>query len=128
VRACLVIASVLRSDGTRRAESGERGAGRGGRIINTTSGTGLFGTVGQADYGAAKAGIVSLTTITATGVGGQAAGASPAPARSQPRRPAGPVLGRRSGAARAARSAWDGSACCAWRSRAPAVAGSMLSV
>ena len=41
------------------------GAGRGGRIINTTSGTGLFGTVGQANYGAAKAGIVSLTTITA---------------------------------------------------------------
>jgi NAD(P)-dependent dehydrogenase (short-subunit alcohol dehydrogenase family) len=36
-----------------------------GRIINTTSGTGLFGTVGQASYGAAKAGIVSLTTITA---------------------------------------------------------------
>jgi NAD(P)-dependent dehydrogenase (short-subunit alcohol dehydrogenase family) len=36
-----------------------------GRIINTTSGTGLFGTVGQANYGAAKAGIVSLTTIAA---------------------------------------------------------------
>ena len=44
------------------AKSGER---LGGRIINTTSGTGLFGTVGQANYGAAKAGIVSLTTITA---------------------------------------------------------------
>jgi NAD(P)-dependent dehydrogenase (short-subunit alcohol dehydrogenase family) len=43
----------------------KRGAGHGGRIINTTSGTGLFGTVGQANYGAAKAGIVSLTTITA---------------------------------------------------------------
>ena len=36
-----------------------------GRVINTTSGTGLFGTVGQSNYGAAKAGIVSLTTITA---------------------------------------------------------------
>ena len=46
-------------------EEAKRGAGRGGRIINTTSGTGLFGTVGQANYGAAKAGIVSLTTITA---------------------------------------------------------------
>jgi NAD(P)-dependent dehydrogenase (short-subunit alcohol dehydrogenase family) len=45
-----------------RAKRGERS---GGRIINTTSGTGLFGTVGQANYGAAKAGIVSLTTITA---------------------------------------------------------------
>jgi NAD(P)-dependent dehydrogenase (short-subunit alcohol dehydrogenase family) len=46
-------------------DEAKRGAGRGGRIINTTSGTGLFGTVGQANYGAAKAGIVSLTTITA---------------------------------------------------------------
>src|SRR5580693_8514993 len=51
-------------------EEAKRGAVRrdgeaGGRIINTTSGTGLFGTVGQANYGAAKAGIVSLTTITA---------------------------------------------------------------
>jgi NAD(P)-dependent dehydrogenase (short-subunit alcohol dehydrogenase family) len=46
-------------------EEAKRGAGRGGRVINTTSGTGLFGTVGQANYGAAKAGIVSLTTITA---------------------------------------------------------------
>jgi len=46
-------------------EEAKRGAGRAGRIINTTSGTGLFGTVGQANYGAAKAGIVSLTAITA---------------------------------------------------------------
>jgi NAD(P)-dependent dehydrogenase (short-subunit alcohol dehydrogenase family) len=46
-------------------EQAKRGTGRGGRIINTTSGTGLFGTAGQANYGAAKAGIVSLTTITA---------------------------------------------------------------
>jgi NAD(P)-dependent dehydrogenase (short-subunit alcohol dehydrogenase family) len=46
-------------------EQAKRGEGRGGRIINTTSGTGLFGTVGQANYGAAKAGIVSLTTIAA---------------------------------------------------------------
>ncbi len=46
-------------------EEAKRGAGRAGRIINTTSGTGLFGTVGQANYGAAKAGVVSLTTITA---------------------------------------------------------------
>lgn len=45
-----------------RQRGGEVG---GGRIINTTSGTGLFGTAGQANYGAAKAGIVSLTTITA---------------------------------------------------------------
>jgi NAD(P)-dependent dehydrogenase (short-subunit alcohol dehydrogenase family) len=36
-----------------------------GRIINTTSGTGLFGNVGQSSYGAAKAAIASLTVITA---------------------------------------------------------------
>jgi NAD(P)-dependent dehydrogenase (short-subunit alcohol dehydrogenase family) len=36
-----------------------------GRIINTTSGTGLFGNVGQASYGAAKAAIANLTVITA---------------------------------------------------------------
>src|SRR5580704_4300231 len=45
--------------------TGKRGGEVGGRIINTTSGTGLFGTVGQANYGAAKAGIISLTTIAA---------------------------------------------------------------
>jgi NAD(P)-dependent dehydrogenase (short-subunit alcohol dehydrogenase family) len=36
-----------------------------GRIVNTTSGSGLFGNVGQTNYGAAKAGIASLTIITA---------------------------------------------------------------
>jgi hypothetical protein len=51
-----------------RAEA-KRGEGRGGRIINTTSGTGLFGTAGQANYGAAKAGIISLTTIAAIAPG-----------------------------------------------------------
>jgi NAD(P)-dependent dehydrogenase (short-subunit alcohol dehydrogenase family) len=45
-----------------RAKAGHRVSGR---IVNTTSGTGLFGNVGQANYGAAKAGIVSLSTITA---------------------------------------------------------------
>jgi NAD(P)-dependent dehydrogenase (short-subunit alcohol dehydrogenase family) len=44
------------------SKRGERVAGR---VLNTTSGTGLFGNVGQANYGAAKAGIVSLTVITA---------------------------------------------------------------
>jgi len=46
-------------------EASKRGERVSGRIINTTSGTGLFGNVGQANYGAAKAGIVGLTTITA---------------------------------------------------------------
>jgi NAD(P)-dependent dehydrogenase (short-subunit alcohol dehydrogenase family) len=46
-------------------EASKRGERVSGRIINTTSGTGLFGNVGQANYGAAKAGIVGLTLITA---------------------------------------------------------------
>jgi len=50
-------------------EASKRGEPVGGRIVNTTSGTGLFGTVGQANYGAAKAGIVALTTITALEMG-----------------------------------------------------------
>jgi NAD(P)-dependent dehydrogenase (short-subunit alcohol dehydrogenase family) len=35
------------------------------RIINTSSPSGIFGNVGQANYGAAKAGIASFTVITA---------------------------------------------------------------
>jgi NAD(P)-dependent dehydrogenase (short-subunit alcohol dehydrogenase family) len=44
------------------AKAGERVTGR---IVNTTSGAGLFGNPGQANYGPAKAAIASLTTITA---------------------------------------------------------------
>jgi NAD(P)-dependent dehydrogenase (short-subunit alcohol dehydrogenase family) len=40
-----------------------------GRVVNTTSGAGLFGNVGQANYGAAKAGIANLTIITAMEMG-----------------------------------------------------------
>ncbi len=36
-----------------------------GRVINTTSGTGLRGNLGQVPYGAAKAGIANLTLIAA---------------------------------------------------------------
>ena len=36
------------------------------RIINTSSPSGIFGNVGQANYGAAKAGIAAFTIITAT--------------------------------------------------------------
>ena len=46
----------------RLAKAGERVSGR---IVNTTSGAGLFGNVGQANYGPAKAAIASLTMITA---------------------------------------------------------------
>jgi NAD(P)-dependent dehydrogenase (short-subunit alcohol dehydrogenase family) len=34
-----------------------------GRIVNTTSGSGLFGNFGQANYGAAKAGLLGLTRV-----------------------------------------------------------------
>ncbi|WP_459617338.1 SDR family NAD(P)-dependent oxidoreductase [Bordetella sp. 2513F-2] len=37
----------------------------GARIINTTSSSGLFGNIGQSNYGAAKAGIAALTIIAA---------------------------------------------------------------
>jgi NAD(P)-dependent dehydrogenase (short-subunit alcohol dehydrogenase family) len=36
-----------------------------GRIINTTSASGLFGNFGQANYGAAKAGVFGLTRVLA---------------------------------------------------------------
>ena len=36
-----------------------------GRIINTTSVSGIYGNIGQTNYGAAKAGIASFTTIAA---------------------------------------------------------------
>ncbi len=39
--------------------------GRGGRIVNTTSLSGLLGNFGQANYGSAKAGIYGLTRVAA---------------------------------------------------------------
>ncbi|WP_377267456.1 SDR family oxidoreductase [Peterkaempfera sp. SMS 1(5)a] len=36
-----------------------------GRLINTSSSSGLFGNVGQANYGAAKAGIANFTVVAA---------------------------------------------------------------
>ena len=36
-----------------------------GRIVNTTSASGLFGNFGQANYGAAKAGLLGLTRVLA---------------------------------------------------------------
>lgn len=39
-----------------------------GRIVNTTSEAALFGSPGQPNYAAAKAGIISLTTSTANGM------------------------------------------------------------
>jgi len=39
------------------------------RVINTASPSGLYGNVGQANYGAAKAGIAALTMVTALEMG-----------------------------------------------------------
>lgn len=39
------------------------------RVVNTTSPSGLYGNVGQCNYGAAKAGIASLTVIAAMELG-----------------------------------------------------------
>jgi NAD(P)-dependent dehydrogenase (short-subunit alcohol dehydrogenase family) len=41
----------------------QTGQPAGGRIVNTSSGAGLLGSVGQAAYSAAKAGIVGLTLV-----------------------------------------------------------------
>ena len=51
-----------------RAES-KAGRTREARIINTSSGAGLQGSVGQGNYGAAKAGIASLTITAAAEFG-----------------------------------------------------------
>ena len=40
-------------------------AGTGGRIVCTASSSGLLGNFGQANYGAAKAGIAAFSTIVA---------------------------------------------------------------
>ena len=51
-------------------QGGDDGTGRVyGRIVNTSSEAGLVGPVGQANYGAAKAGITSLTLTAARALG-----------------------------------------------------------
>ena len=52
-----------------RAKSKEAGGPVFGRIINTSSPSGVFGNVGQTNYGAAKAGIAALTIIAAQELG-----------------------------------------------------------
>ena len=52
-----------------RAQVKERGEKVDARIINTTSGAGLQGSVGQSNYGAAKGGIATLTLIQAAELG-----------------------------------------------------------
>src|SRR6201999_4400206 len=52
-----------------RAKAKDTGSSVYGRIINTSSEAGLTGPVGQANYGAAKAGIISLTLTASRAVG-----------------------------------------------------------
>ena len=59
---------------TRHAAEYWRGAAKAGqavdgRVINTTSPSGLYGSVGQANYGSAKAGIAAFTIIAARELG-----------------------------------------------------------
>lgn len=51
--------------GTQVAARAMRLQGQGGRIVNTTSLSGLLGNFGQANYGAAKAGVYGLTRVAA---------------------------------------------------------------
>ena len=46
-------------------EKGKAGGEAFGRIVNTASPSGIYGNVGQSNYGAAKAGIAAFTVITA---------------------------------------------------------------
>lgn len=46
------------------------GSPRRARVINTSSGAGLFGSIGQGNYAAAKAGIAALTVQAAAELGG----------------------------------------------------------
>jgi NAD(P)-dependent dehydrogenase (short-subunit alcohol dehydrogenase family) len=48
-----------------RAIQKKSGAGVDGRVINTSSSSGLFGNIGQTNYGAAKAGVAAFTIIAA---------------------------------------------------------------
>jgi len=51
--------------GTQVAARAMKVQGQGGRIVNTTSLSGLLGNFGQGNYGAAKAGIYGLTRVAA---------------------------------------------------------------
>ena len=59
----------LRHAGAYWRERSKAGDDVRGRVINTSSPSGVFGNVGQANYGAAKAGIAGLTLIAAQELG-----------------------------------------------------------
>jgi NAD(P)-dependent dehydrogenase (short-subunit alcohol dehydrogenase family) len=58
-----VIAVHLRGTWACGAAAARAMRASGGAILNITSGSGLFGTFGQANYAAAKAGIIGLTRV-----------------------------------------------------------------
>jgi len=55
----------MRHAGNYWRAQGKAGYAVDGRVINTTSHSGLYGNVGQANYAAAKAGIAGLTIVAA---------------------------------------------------------------
>ncbi len=58
-------AAVSRWAAAHWRERSKKGLGNDARIINTSSGSGLYGNPGQSNYGAAKAGIAAFTIIAA---------------------------------------------------------------
>ena len=58
-------AAVSRAAAAHWRERSKGGGSNDARIINTSSGSGLFGNIGQSNYGAAKAGIASFSIIAA---------------------------------------------------------------
>jgi NAD(P)-dependent dehydrogenase (short-subunit alcohol dehydrogenase family) len=60
---------VTRFAGAYWREQAKAGASVDGRIINTSSGAGLLGSVGQGAYSAAKAGIAALTLVESAELG-----------------------------------------------------------
>jgi len=58
-------AAVSRAAAAHWRERSKGGGSNDARIINTSSGSGLFGNVGQSNYGAAKAGIAAFSIIAA---------------------------------------------------------------
>jgi len=59
----------LRHAGAHWRNESKEGRQRAARVINTSSGAGLQGSVGQATYSAAKAGIAGLTLVAAEELG-----------------------------------------------------------
>ncbi|WP_017590949.1 SDR family oxidoreductase [Nocardiopsis potens] len=60
---------VLRQAGAHWRAEAKAGRTPVARVVNTSSGAGLLGSVGQANYSAAKAGIIGLTLVAAAELG-----------------------------------------------------------